>query len=87
MLLQKYRFFLATRLQTDEKQPITWKRFLSGTKLVYFFEMDKFLGKNLFFATLSCQKKGKYAEKHIFSQNYLVVLKKSSTFAPCFSWY
>ncbi len=46
---------------------------LAGTKLVYFFETGKFLGKNLFFATFSCQKIGKYAEKHIFLRNYLVV--------------
>ena len=60
---------------------------LAGTKLVYFFETRKFLEKNLKFDKFSCQKTRKYAEKHIFLRNYLVVLKKSSTFASCFSWY
>ena len=33
------------------------------------------------------QNAQKCAVKHIFSPKYLVDMEKSSTFAPCFSWY
>jgi len=40
-----------------------------------------------FFVKSTLQKYKKHALKHIFLSKYLVGLKKSSTFAPCFSWY
>ena len=57
---------------------------LSGTKLVYFFEMGKFLGKNLIFAKFSCQKSGKYAKKHIFFTILFGSMKKKQYFCIVF---
>ena len=63
----------------------------ASATVLLFFEMTKYFSKKKLiscdFAKFTCQNNEICVIKHIFLPKYLVGIEKSSTFAPCFSWY
>ena len=63
----------------------------ASAKVLLFFELTKYFTKKSIiscdFVKFTCQNREIYAIKHIFIDKNLVGMEKSSTFAPCFSWY
>ena len=63
----------------------------ASAKVLLFFELTKYFTKKSViscdFVKFTCQNREIHAIKHIFIDKNLVGMEKSSTFAPCFSWY